>query len=50
MNNETLSISFDTEYWTKTNNLRFYNGTLQQMSVSSEGKTRWDDIEVINNW
>ena len=36
-------------YWTKTNNLRIYNGTLQQMSISSEGKTRWDDIEVINN-
>lgn len=49
MNNETISISFDSEYWTKTNNLRIYNGVLQQLSISSKGRTRWADVEVIND-
>lgn len=49
MNNETISISFDTEYWTKTNNLRIYNGVLQQLIISSRGNTRWEDVQVIND-
>lgn len=49
MDNETISINFDTEYWTKTNNLRIYNGVLQQLSISSRGNTRWEDVQVIND-